>query len=284
MSKIEELLDTKSESFYHKAIKELIYKFVSQKNYNVIEGTTEKYFGKRRADIFFKLRGGKKVVVEVQHSRISIKELKERTEEYNKQGIYVLWILHGKGKCVASSKFPENKKNVKISSAEKFLHMIYGGRVYYVNINKNKCNTSITLPFALHYSISDCRKLKKKAFRKNYEYYYIRNSNFTYIPNWNLLTTSFYDYKIARFYDKNIKTILKNQIDEFLQEYEIEILECLKNSKKTKKKTKILIKKVIKNFKRQYGKSILLKCIDSIKDRYHLNDRVLLKFKNKSHF
>ena len=116
--------ETNSESFYHKAIKQMVFKFISQKSSNVIKSSTEKYFNNRRADVYFQLTNGKIAVVEIQHSRISIKEIIKRTEAYNNQNIYVLWILHGECKCVASPKNPENKKKIKISSVEKFLHKI----------------------------------------------------------------------------------------------------------------------------------------------------------------
>ena len=124
MAELKLIHETNSESFYHKAIKQMVFKFISQKSSNVIKSFTEKYFNNRRADVYFELSNGKKAVVEVQHSRISIKEIIERTEEYNNQNIYVLWILHGEGKCVASPKNPEHKKKLKISSVEKFLHKV----------------------------------------------------------------------------------------------------------------------------------------------------------------
>ena len=154
-------------------------------------------------------------MVEVQHSNITIKEIKERTKEYNDQNIYVLWILHGKGKCVASKKSPEDQKNLKISSVEKYLHQMYGGRVYYINLNFYGNQTKITPPFALHYSISD--DFPKTAFYRNFRYYYIRNANLGQIPSWKLLCSDFVGYKIARFYDKNVKNVLKKEIESYIK-------------------------------------------------------------------
>ena len=42
MSKLETLLNSKSESFYHKIIKQLIYKYMSQKSNNIVESSIEK--------------------------------------------------------------------------------------------------------------------------------------------------------------------------------------------------------------------------------------------------
>jgi len=94
---------------------------------------------------------------------------------------------------------------------------MYGGRIYYVNVNNSISKIKITAPYALHYSLSD--KKTDKLIRNNFEYYCFRNSNFTFIPNWNLLCTNFNNFKIDRFYDKNVKTSLKNRILSYIQIY-----------------------------------------------------------------
>ncbi|KKL88421.1 hypothetical protein LCGC14_1924850, partial [marine sediment metagenome] len=91
------LESNKSESLYHKAIKQLIFKSATEKNNPIIEKSLEKHFGNRRADVYFKLKSGEEIVVEVQNSKITVKEIKQRTEDYNKKNIFVLWILHGMG-------------------------------------------------------------------------------------------------------------------------------------------------------------------------------------------
>ncbi|MHA1661415.1 MAG: competence protein CoiA family protein, partial [Promethearchaeota archaeon] len=155
MNKFSLLESSKSESFPHKAIKQLIYKFVSENNKKVVKSSLEKYFTNRRADVYFKLTTGQEIVVEIQSSYITVKELIKRTKDYVKKGIHVLWILYGKGQCVASPKSLEDKKNVKISPVENFLHKIYGGRVYYVDINFYGNKITITPPFVLHFSPSN---------------------------------------------------------------------------------------------------------------------------------
>ncbi|TFG00257.1 MAG: hypothetical protein EU540_05540 [Promethearchaeota archaeon] len=274
MNDLRILLDKTSESFYHKSIKQLIFKYVSERNFNIAESSTEKYFKNRRADVYFKLKNGQKIVVEIQQSRISIKEIIKRTREYNQQKIYVLWILHGKGKCVATPKFPEDKRNVRINPVEKFLHKMYGGRVYYVNVTNSK--SKITAPYALHYSLSD--KKTDELIRSGFDYYYFRNSNFTFIPNWNLLCTNFNNFKIARFYDKNVKNSLKNLILSYIQIYLKENPYDYKKYRKTKK----LIKNVIKEFKSKYGKSIIIDCIKLInKKGKFLNEKAIQIYKKK---
>ena len=69
----------------------------------------EKRLSSRRADISIIINSGEQVAVEIQHSLISVNDLRQRTLDYNSKGIYVLWILHGEGNSVGSKKYPENK-------------------------------------------------------------------------------------------------------------------------------------------------------------------------------
>ncbi|MFX1591001.1 MAG: competence protein CoiA family protein, partial [Promethearchaeota archaeon] len=192
------------------------------------------------------LNNGKEVVIEVQNSKISVKELKNRTKDYNEKGIYVLWILHGQGNCVTSPKFPKNEKEIKISPAESFLHKMYGGRVYYINLVHLKKNMSVSIPFALHFS-KLLNKRKSGMFRFRYMTFFYRSSNFMEIPSWKLLCTEFSGCKIARFYDKNIKILLKE-----------EILNYINQHTKSTIKGKKLLKTLIKNFNKKYGKFMIL--------------------------
>ncbi|MHA1344242.1 MAG: competence protein CoiA family protein, partial [Promethearchaeota archaeon] len=214
MSKIVKKLNSTSESFEHKAIKQLFYKYFQKFNSNIKNISLEKYIYSRRADIYIKLKNGKEIVVEIQKSNISIKEINKRTRDYNERGIYILWILYGKGQVVGSPKSPKNEKNLKISSAEKYLHTIYGGRVYYVNINIKNNDLKITLPYALHFSLSD--KYKSTPYKANFRTYFIRDTYYSKIPSWNLLCIKFNDYRIARFFDRNVKINLQNQLIDFI--------------------------------------------------------------------
>ena len=67
--------NSNSESFYHKAIKRLFFKFISENSKNVTEKSLEKNINNRRADVYFRLNSGKQIVIEVQSSKISVKEL-----------------------------------------------------------------------------------------------------------------------------------------------------------------------------------------------------------------
>ncbi len=244
------LISTPAESHFHKAIKLLLYKYIFENDKSVIKRSLEKYLGNRFADVYFKLDTGKEVVVEVQNSKISVKELIKRTKDYNQKGMYVLWVLYGEGNCVASPKYPTDTKCIKISLAENFLHRMYGGRVYYVNLNIRKNKASLRTSFALHFS-KPLNKNKRGFFKTRYDGYYFRDSNFTEIPSWNILCTEFSGYKIARFYDKNLKNVLKKRIVNFYY---------LKN-KKARYDEKRLLKAILKSFKNKYGKYMIYNAI-----------------------
>ncbi len=279
--------DTPSESFAHKTIKNMIYNHISSESYNIVESSLEKYFKNRRADIYFKLHSGKEIVVEIQNSRISVKELLDRTVDYNKKNLYVLWILNGNGRSVESFKELKDKKNVKISPVENLLHKIYGGRVYYVNLIKHSKKITITKPFALHFSLPDNRK--NGIYKKGFRYYYIRNANISKVPNWNLLCID-HKFKLARFYDKNCFTILRSKILTFTNEISSKsykncskLLKRLRNcSFKTKCnykpiKRKKLIKIIVRKFYSKYGKSMIFEVIRKLIQEDNFNFKVKKK-------
>jgi len=265
------LLSTPAESYFHKTIKLLLYKHLYENDGSIVKRSLEKYFGNRYADVYFKLDTGKEVVVEVQNSKILVKEIIARTKDYNDKGIFVLWMLYGKGKCVASFKRPEDIKNIKISLAENYLHRMYGGRVYYVNLEIRRKKASLKTPFALHYS-KPIKKKKQALFKNRYDSYFIRDSNFITIPNWNIMCTEFAGFKIARFYDKNIKSLLKENILNF---YKIE--------KKGGINDKKFVREVVRTFRKKYGLFLIYNSIVELytKNKIGLSRKMVAKIKNK---
>jgi len=270
-------IESKSESFAHKVIKQLLYKKILENNSNIIEASLEKYFKSRRADVYFKFNSGQEIVVEIQNSPITSKEITTRTKDYNTRGIYVLWIVYGEGKCVGSPKNPTHIKNLKISPAEIRLHQLYRGRVYYVNIKYGEEKITATLPFGLHFTNSD--SIAPILFRKGFISFFIRNVNFTYIPNWNILFTIYNNYKIARFYDQNINRILMETLKDFAIRYNVIRNESYRKAKKTRK----FFKLVCKGLGDEYGKvfiiSTLLRLIN--KKKLILNEGYLRKYESR---
>ncbi|MFX1574331.1 MAG: competence protein CoiA family protein [Promethearchaeota archaeon] len=277
MSHLFSKLDTKSESFAHKVIKQLIYKQVLKHNTDIVGASLEKYFGERRADVYFKFKSGKEVIVEIQNSQISSKEITQRTKDYNLKDIYVLWILYGQGNCVGSVKIPAHEKDKKISPAEMRIHHIYRGRVYYVNINSYEDRTTATKPYALCFSNSD--KIKPVLFKKHFDSFFIRNVNFLFIPNWNLMCKTYNKYKIARFYDKHSKYALANMIKQLAIRYNV----FREKKYKKKKYTKKFLKLINNFFQDEYGKFIILDAIIKlvVYNKLLLNKQCLVKYKKK---
>lgn len=232
-------IESKSESFAHKVIKQLFYKKVLESNTNIIEASLEKYFGSRRADVYFKFTSGQEVVVEIQNSPITSKDITARTKDYNSRGIYVLWVLYGDGRCVGSHKDPKNGKNLKISPAEMRLHQLYRGRVYYVNIKYQKDKITTTLPFAMYFSYSDT--IAPILFRKRFHSFFYRNVNYTFIPNWKILCAEYNKYKIARFYDRSIWNTLTITLKDFAKRNNAYKNLSLDKRKKTKKFFKLIL-------------------------------------------
>jgi hypothetical protein len=235
-----------AESRVHKIIKSQLSDLLLDRNENVKETQIEKYLGKRYADIYFKLYDGKQIAIEIQNSNISVYEIINRTIDYNKLGIYVLWILNTNGKWVASPKIPKDGKLVKVSPAEKNLHAMYGGRVYYVAL---KSNDSLSSPFALHYSKPIKRK-KRGLFKLRFGSYYIRNVNCMRIDSLKLLSVEFSGHKIARFTDKHVKSALKSNILSYVKTIDQLI--------QFEQRKAHIIRLILKNFSRNYGKYLIL--------------------------
>jgi hypothetical protein len=260
-------IESKSESFAHKVIKQLFYKKIKEYNPDIVEASLEKDFESRRADVYFRFKSGQEIVVEIQNSPISSREITVRTKDYNHRGIYVLWVLYGDGRCVGSPKNPKNDKNKKISPAELRLHNLYRGRVYYVNLRYKEEKVTATLPFGLHFSYSDT--IAPILFKKHFKSFFIRNVNFKYIPNWKIFCTTYNNYKIARFYDQNTKTSLIREIRQFSKRNNI-----FKNKKfKKSKKTKNFLKIMCNMFYEDYGTRL------NYNEELFLNERFLTRYK-----
>ncbi len=270
-------IESKSESFAHKVIKQLLYKKVLENNSDITEASLEKYFKSRRADVYFKFNSGQEVVVEIQNSPITSKEITARTKDYNNRGIYVLWILYGEGRCVGSPKNPKHVKNLKISPAEIRLHQLYRGRVYYVNIKYKEEQITATLPFGLHFTNSD--NIAPILFRRRFESFFVRNVNFTYIPNWNLLCTSHHNYKIARFYDQNVRNLLIEDLRSFAKRNNFLKNQLLNHSKRTKK----VFKLISTLFHDEYGQIFIINALRQLirNKELMLKEKFLNKYEKK---
>jgi len=89
---------------------------------NVRGAELERPMGANRPDIFAYINGTP-VAIEVQLSNLSVETIMQRTIEYHRKGIYVLWLLPWVETLDRSRYMPR--------SWEKWLHAAYFGRVYY---------------------------------------------------------------------------------------------------------------------------------------------------------
>jgi hypothetical protein len=238
-----------NESKDHFTLKNYTKNLLSYKG-NVRGVRLEKRIGHRIADLYCTLHHStENVAIEIQKSPISVNQLKTRTEDYNDNNVSVLWLLHATGDVTGEPKRPKRRENVKISTAERYLHMLYGGRVYYVdfhNYDSERGNDRVLI-YALHYTVSSKRRYRDKRFFDGYTYYYIMNQDYIPLHSYNLCTACFNQYGIARFFDKNVVRAL---------ECDIMQLERRQNFKFKKLKNRALVKQIKKSFPK-YNESVI---------------------------
>lgn len=201
-----------SETIDHLLIKKFFYENIPLENaINVIE--QEIKIGNRIADVYIELKKGKKVAIEIQHSRISKSELVQRTKEYNQYGVHVLWILDGDGPY---NRKPLNENGIIITATEKELHSMYSNRVYYTNATSSGITTPV---YALHFVPYIERKISSYGI-----IYYKQSKNkrsvvCCEIPSFKLTLLRHRGFKLARFFDQNLKNLCITEVVQFLNNY-----------------------------------------------------------------
>jgi competence protein CoiA len=109
-----------SETTAHRLAKLDIY-LALRRHPSATEVTLERPFGTVRADVFARINGVP-VAIEMQISNLSPESISYRTQEYTRQGIHVLWLLHW------TPKFDTPRYSPR--PFERWLHSLYFGRVY----------------------------------------------------------------------------------------------------------------------------------------------------------
>lgn len=113
------------ESQIHLEIKFKLYKYLKT-IYNKVE--LEYRIGDRISDVFYINMKNKKVVYEVQKSKLSLDEVKKRTESYKNQNIYVIWLLIKD--CL---KINDWNQEIKLSAWQQYIYKLYGKLFIYHN-------------------------------------------------------------------------------------------------------------------------------------------------------
>ena len=244
-----------SESFEHLRIKEYFYENLQIDN--EIDVIKKEYpIGNRKADVYCKLANGKEIVVEIQHSMILTKDLLQRTKEYNEYNCYVLWIFNGS----SFERYPKIEDNIPYLSFEKCSHMLYRGRVYYINMTKYGIYSPVyPLHFANYY--------ERKASNYGFRYYRKSTNKKTVIPSNipSLIFKTFKNkgYKLAGFYDENIRKSCIRELKQFLIEY-ADIDKEINNIKKLNPHQKKLFI-IIAIYSQQYGLHLIYNVLNHLK-------------------
>ncbi|TFG06159.1 MAG: hypothetical protein EU539_08400 [Promethearchaeota archaeon] len=238
-----------SETIDHLLIKKYFFDNIPLEN-KIRTINQEIKIGNRIADVYFELEKGQKVVIEIQHSKISVKELMERTREYNKNDIHVLWILDGIGPYDKQAK---NEDKVLLSLSEKILHVLYLGRVYYINASSDGIKSSL---YSLHYT----RYIEAKKTRYGFIYYRQSKSNYNAVFNEiNSLKLKLFRHKglkLARFFDLNIKKQCISEVSEFINAY-INYQNCKPGKAESLCPDGLPLAVIIRKFREKYGLYLL---------------------------
>lgn len=150
-------------------------------------------------DIYIKLGEFEEVAIECQCSKISEKEIIQRTKKYSVNGIHVLWILGTKKYLVENHEAWSSETEYKRSKIEKWLQSIYFGRVYYCE--KIATNEFHIVPVRFKSATRSVEWFTISPYTK-----YLKTiatiSVGKDIENQKLLLTLSNDHLIARFMDK----------------------------------------------------------------------------------
>ena len=256
------------ESFQHLKIKRYLMKNLPQNN-NIKLMREEVSIGNRIADIFCKLDNDKKVVIEVQHSMILVKDIIQRTRDYNDNDCYVLWVFNAS----SFDRFPKNEAGVRVLNFEKACQKMYRGRVYYVNAFDTGDHTPL---YPLYFNNFH----EQKLLPVGYEYYRksrslksivlgeLENLELKLFKNWGLRLVRFNDENVRELCFKEIKLFLENQ--SFLNE----IISSLKGLSDKDK----LLCAITATFGRKYGVDLIYDILKQrIKKDVNGNDLHVMK-------
>ncbi|MFX1337982.1 MAG: competence protein CoiA family protein [Promethearchaeota archaeon] len=246
-----------SETINHLLIKKYFFDNLSVSN-NITKIEQEIKIGNRIADIHVELKNGKKVVIEIQHSKISSPEIIQRTKEYNEEGKHVLWILDGAGPF---DKKPKNEDWVFTSSAENQLHIMYRGRVYYMNAAKEGIMAPL---YALHFTPYFENKISSfgaKYFKKSKKKRSVVSNE---IHSLELTLFRHKGFKLARFTDKYLKDSCTSEVIHFIDTF-IAYQNKKPNEVEGLTPNGLTLGIIIKKFQAKYGLYLLFDVLRSLK-------------------
>ena len=246
---------TQPESFEHLRIREHFYTFLPLDN--KIEVLKKEYpIGDRIADIYCKLNNGKKIVVEIQHSMILVKDLIQRTKEYNENDCFVLWVFNGS----SFERYPKIDENVRILGFEKWCHLLYRGRVYYINMTKSGIYSPV---YPAHFAKYYEKKYSKSGFQFYHRSLTKKSLIPSFIPSLKIKTFKNMGFNLAGFYDDNVRNSCLSEITQFLKNYSTIETE-VKKIKKLSPNQKILYL-IMVIYGNKYGLNLLFNILNFLK-------------------
>ena len=199
-----------AESIEHLKIKEYFIHNLPLDN-DITTIMEEYYIGDRIADVYCELTNGKKVVIEVQHSMILVKDLIQRTKEYNENDCHVLWVFNGS----SFDRLPRNEHWVRILNFEKTCQKLYHGRVYFINMRKTGVHSPV-------YSLYFNTFYERKSLQNGFEYYRKSKTKKSVIlgdiPSLNFKIFKNQKLKLAGFQDESIRERCIKDILQFFNE------------------------------------------------------------------
>lgn len=232
-----------SESIQHLLIKKYFRGNIPLDN-EVEEVREEVIVGNRIADVLIELKEGRRVVIEIQHSKITETDIIQRTRDYGKEGCHVLWILNGE----SHYRYPKIEHVIVELKAEKYLQRMYKGRVYYANASELGMKSGV---YPLHF----CRVQERVHGYYGMAYFRLSKSKRSVVPG--IIPSLKFDlyqhmgFRLAKFTDKNMRRECIDSLKDFLGSYEVLDDEVLLD--------------VLRAYKDRFGLFLLYECLKYLK-------------------
>jgi len=168
----------------------------------------------------------------------------------------VLWVFNGS----SFERYPRIEDNIRILGFEKWCHLLYRGRVYYINMTKAGIQSPVYPAHLANY-------YELKYSRAGFKFYHrsLTKKSFipSFIPSLKIKTFKNMGFNLASFYDDNVRKSCLEEIIQFLKDYSV-IEEKIKKIKKMSRNQKILYL-IIGNYGSKYGLNLLFSILKYLK-------------------
>jgi competence CoiA-like predicted nuclease len=239
--------EKRGESFQHVKIKRYLMKNIPQDN-NIKIIREEVAIGNRIADIFCQLANDKKVVIEVQHSMISVKSIIQRTRDYNDSDCHVLWVFNAS----SFDRYPKNEASARVLNFEKTCQKLFHGRVYYINAFETGNHTPL---YPLYFNCFYEQKFLPVGFNYYRKSRSLKSIVLGELESLELKLFKNLNLKLARFNDENVRDQCLKEIKLFLANQPL-LTKIVSSLKELSDKDKLLCA-ITAKFGRKYGVDLI---------------------------